>query len=290
MPVLVAGLIDVFGETPLTGNPLAVVEGTDALSEEQMRQIAGEFNQAETTFILSSNRADWRLRSFTANGSEVFGSGHNALGAWLWLAEQGKLGTWEGARGFLQEMGREVSPIELERIEGRYHGRLKQAPMRLLPAPADISAVGAALGLGAADIIDAPRARPVSTGAFHLLVRLRDRGTVDSAVPQHARLAALLTQAGAEGCYVYAIEALPAEAAYARSFSPTIGLWEDSATGTAAGPLAAYLAHEGMLRGQTLVVEQGVKMGRRSILKISLDPEPTLTGSGVIVLRGVLGL
>ena len=62
-----------------------------------MRRIAGEFNQAETTFILPSDRADWRLRSFTANGSEVFGEGHNTLGAWLWLSEQEKLGAWGGA-------------------------------------------------------------------------------------------------------------------------------------------------------------------------------------------------
>ena len=94
---LTAGLIDVFAETPLSGNPLAVVEGADDLSEAQMRRIAGEFNQAETTFIMRSERADLKLRSFTAAGSEVGGAGHNALGAWLWLAEDGKLGPYRGA-------------------------------------------------------------------------------------------------------------------------------------------------------------------------------------------------
>jgi hypothetical protein len=66
MVELVAGLIDVFADAPLTGNPLAVVQGADGLSDEQMRRIAGEFNQAETTFILQSARADRKLRSFTA--------------------------------------------------------------------------------------------------------------------------------------------------------------------------------------------------------------------------------
>ncbi|MTE28440.1 PhzF family phenazine biosynthesis protein, partial [Winogradskyella sp. ZXX205] len=65
-----AGLIDVFADAPLTGNPLAVVEDADALTEAQMRRIAVEFNQAETTFVMRSDRADRNLRSFTAAGAE----------------------------------------------------------------------------------------------------------------------------------------------------------------------------------------------------------------------------
>ncbi|HET6609388.1 MAG TPA: PhzF family phenazine biosynthesis isomerase, partial [Rhodopila sp.] len=81
MTQFTAGLIDVFAETPFGGNPLAVVEDADGLSDAQMQRIAGEFNQAETTFLLQSDRADRKLRSFTASGAEVFGAGHNALGA-----------------------------------------------------------------------------------------------------------------------------------------------------------------------------------------------------------------
>jgi len=56
MPELIAGLIDVFADEPLTGNPLALVQAADELSEEQMRLLAGEFNQADTTFIVESAR------------------------------------------------------------------------------------------------------------------------------------------------------------------------------------------------------------------------------------------
>ncbi len=56
MVELVAGLIDVFADAPLTGNPLAVVQGGDDLADDDMRRIAGEFNQAETTFILVIHR------------------------------------------------------------------------------------------------------------------------------------------------------------------------------------------------------------------------------------------
>jgi PhzF family phenazine biosynthesis protein len=64
MVELVAGLIDVFADEPLTGNPLAVIEDADELSETQMRRIAGEFNQAETTFIMRSHRADRKTTFF----------------------------------------------------------------------------------------------------------------------------------------------------------------------------------------------------------------------------------
>jgi len=288
MPELVAGLIDVFADTPLSGNPLAVVDDADELSELQMRRIAGEFNQAETTFIMRSARADRKLRSFTASGAEVGGAGHNALGAWLWLAEQGKLGALDAPQTFQQEIGDAVLPIVLATVGGRIFGRMRQAPLRLWPPLADVAPLAEALGLAAADVLTSPPPRPADTGATHLLVRLRDIATVDKAKPAAAVLLEVLRTAGAEGCYVYAYDPASPEHAYARFFNPTVGLWEDAATGTAAGPLAAYLAHEGMITSGRLAIEQGTKMGRRSILNIELTPQPELSGAGIIVLRGTI--
>jgi PhzF family phenazine biosynthesis protein len=285
---LIAGIIDVFAQSAFSGNPLAVVEGGDALSDAQMRRIAGEFNQAETTFLLKSARADWRLRSFTASGAEVFGAGHNALGAWLWLAEHGKLGALETPRTFHQEIGHDVLAIVMERIDGRTHGRMRQAPLHLLRPLGDVTPLARALGLEVTDILTTPAPRPASTGAMHLLVRARDAASVDRAAPTHEALLAVLRAAGAEGCYVYAHDSQAPATAYARFFNPTVGLWEDAATGTAAGPLAAYLGQENLLRDATLVIEQGVKMGRRSLINVRLTPEPELSGAGVVVLRGLM--
>jgi PhzF family phenazine biosynthesis protein len=123
MTVLTCGLIDVFADVPLSGNPLTVVEGADGLTDDTMRRIAREFNQAETTFLLKSDRADRKLRSFTASGVEEFGAGHNALGAWLWLGHHGQLGTLVAPQTFRQEIGPDVLPITLEMRDGRLHGR-----------------------------------------------------------------------------------------------------------------------------------------------------------------------
>lgn len=286
---LVAGLIDVFADTSLSGNPLAVVEGADALSDAQMRRIASEFNQAETTFVMRSDRADLKLRSFTAAGAEVGGAGHNALGAWLWLAEDGKLGPIDEPRLFQQEIGDEILPIELRQVDGRIFGRMKQSPLKLRPALTDAAPLTAALGLAPEDVLAEPAPRVADTGVAHLLVRLRDAAAVDRAEPSAKALLKVLGAAGAEGCYVYAIDTAAPDRAYARFFNPTVGLWEDAATGTAAGPLAAYLASEGMISG-AIEIEQGTKMGRRSILRVSLAPEPEISGAGIIVMRGTLTL
>lgn len=286
---LTAGIIDVFADAALTGNPLAVVEGADELSEYQMRRIAGEFNQAETTFIMRSSRADLKLRSFTSAGAEVGGAGHNALGAWLWMAQGGKLGTVGAPQWFRQEIGGDVLPIELGMVDGRIFGRMKQSPMKLGQSLTDIVPLAAALGLAPEDIQAIPAPRVADTGAGHLLVRLRDAGTVDRAEPAACGLLKVLASASAEGCYVYAFDDAVPSKAYARFFNPTVGLWEDAATGTAAGPLAAYLAHEGLTSGM-FEIEQGTKMGRRSILRVDAGPEPELSGTGVIVMRGSLSL
>jgi trans-2,3-dihydro-3-hydroxyanthranilate isomerase len=287
--ILTAGLIDVFADASLSGNPLAVVEGADDLSERQMRRIAGEFNQAETTFVMRSGRADLRLRSFTAAGAEVGGAGHNALGAWLWLAEEGKLGPIDRSRVFQQEIGGEVLQIELRPVGGRIFGHMKQSALKLGPVLDEVASLAAALGLAPEDICAEPAPRVAETGVAHLLVHLRDAATVDRVEPAAKGLLKILAAVSAEGCYVYAFDRSEPGRAYARFFNPTVGLWEDAATGTAAGPLGAYLASQGMISG-AIEIEQGTKMGRRSILRVSLSPEPEISGAGVVVMRGTLSL
>jgi PhzF family phenazine biosynthesis protein len=122
------------------------------------------------------------------------------------------------------------------------------------------------------------------------LYALLKNETVDKANPAANELLGVLKAAGAEGCYIYAFDTNRPQTAYARFFNPTVGLWEDAATGTAAGPLAAYLASEGLVANNELAIEQGTKMGRRSILRIRVNLEPELSDTGIVVLRGVLRL
>lgn len=291
-------LVDVFAVEPLTGNPLAVVDGGGDLTLDWLQRIAREFNQSETTFVLPPTRpaADWRLRSFTAAGVEVFGAGgHNSLGAWWWLAEAGRLALAGSATLFHQEIGDRVLPVTISHKEGRPADVvMEQEPAVAGQSPGDRDALAAALGLTAADIVvDRAPCQVVSTGVAHLMVPIRHREAVDRIRPDAGALLPVLQRVAAEGCYAFSLDPRHREAvAYTRFFSPTVGIAEDPATGTAAGPLAAHLvAHRLAERGQILQIEQGTAMGRTSLIRVEvLQHTVRVSGRGVTVASGTLTL
>lgn len=287
-------LVDVFAEHPLTGNPLAVVPDADHLDDQQMRAIAREFNQSETTFLVRPDAAaDWRLRSFTPAGVEVLGAGHNALGAWLWLAHADRLPA--NRRHFVQQIGPALLPVEVTRAAGGTPVvAMQQSTAEFGGILDDRGALAAALGLADTDLRDEP-AQVVSTGAGHLLVPLRSRAAVDRANPDPRQLLAVLQAVTDEGCYVYSPDphnTTGASIAYARFFNPAVGISEDPATGTAAGPLAARFVREGRLRpGVTAIVEQGYRLGRPSHLQVTMvNNTVQLSGAGVIAATGIIHL
>jgi PhzF family phenazine biosynthesis protein len=286
--------VDVFADRPLTGNPLALVPGADDLTVPQMRAIAREFNQSETTFLLrpGEDGVDWRLRSFTPAGAEVEGAGHNALGAWLWLADQGLTGDGPAVT-LRQRIGAEVLPVEIRRAPGE--------PVRIVMdqgAPSfgkqvtDETRLTAALGLEPRHLSPGGVAQVVSTGVAHLLVPLATREAVDAAVAHDRDLAAILAEAGGEGCYLYTTAGEDGAAAYTRFFNPTVGIAEDPATGTAAGPLAVALVRSGRApAGAPVLIEQGHRRGRPSRIRVDVHGDRVrLSGSGLITAHGELRL
>jgi PhzF family phenazine biosynthesis protein len=284
--------VDVFADRPFTGNPLAIVPHADNLTEETMRRIAGELNQAETTFILSSKNADARLRSFTAPGHEVFGAGHNSLGAWWWLAASGELKLHDGSNHFMQEIGDRVLPLEVRCQGGELSAVvLTQSPPQFDKVCTDHSELAAALRLEIEDILTRLPAQVVSTGAGHLLVPVKSVAAIGRARPDAERLARLLKSVDGEGCYLYSLETVsPSSIAHARFFNPTMGIVEDAATGTAAGPLACQLVSHGIARdASALLIEQGYEMNRPSILRVEVDKKTVrLAGRCVKVIKGTM--
>ena len=268
--------VDVFATGPLTGNPLSLVPDADGLDEAQMRAIAREFNQSETTFLLrpSLPGATVRLRSFTPAGAEVGGAGHNALGAWLWREAVGRLASAAAGRGLRQEIAGQVLPVEVVCEAG--HPAvvwMDQSPPHFGAVAGDIARLAGCLGLGERDLLLEEDAQVVSTGAGHLLVPA-------------------LRQVGAEGCYLYSPDPVDAAGAiaYARFFNPAVGITEDPATGTAAGPLAAKLVAAGRVPDRsTVIIEQGHALGRPSRIAVSVSGQRVrVGGSGLVVAEGTL--
>jgi len=289
--------VDVFAVEPLTGNPLAVVEDAADLTVDQLQRIAREFNQSETTFLLRPTRpdADWRLRSFTAAGAEVFGSGgHNSLGAWWWLADTGKLTLGGDLTVFHQEIGDRVSPVAIAQKHGRLaYVEMEQSPLEAGLQVTDVGRLTRSLGITRTDLAtNRLPCQVVSTGVAHLLVPLRDRDAVDRIRPNGDELRTVLATVGAEGCYAFSLDPPHNDAAaYARFFNPTVGISEDPATGTAAGPLAAQLVAGGVLQPGRVTIEQGTALGRTSLIEVHvLGDVVKVSARAIVVATGMLTL
>jgi trans-2,3-dihydro-3-hydroxyanthranilate isomerase len=283
--------VDVFTDDPLTGNPLAVVPDAAGLDEALLRAIAREFNQSETTFLLppSLAGAHSRLRSFTPAGQEVFGVGHNALGAWWWLADTGRLRLSRSETTFHQELGGRVLPLVVQSHSGRPDAiAMGQAAPAFGAIVQDRGSLATALGLEpeALGSPDLP-AQVVSTGAPHLLVPVH-ADALDRARPDSAALRTILQAHAGEGCYLFAL--VPGGSAHfaaTRFFNPVAGIVEDPATGSAAGPLACYLVRYGVAPGGRLRFTQGAATGRPSLLEVQVRGDDVqLLGRSVVVAEG----
>lgn len=281
--------VDVFAPRALSGNPVSLVPDADQLTVPQMQAIAREFNQSETTFIVEPDLdgADWQLRSFTPIGAEVGGAGHYALGAGLWLAEA-RLP--QDQTRFVLQIGRNLLPVEIERAADGVVVSVDQLAPQFGAVVQDRAELAAALGIDVADLADED-AVVISTGAGHLMAPVRSSEVVDRLHPDQHRLKAVLAAVDGEGCYVYSRQDGDV-AAYARFFNPTMGISEDPATGTAAGPLAARFVADGVVPdGSTVIVEQGHALGRPSRLLVTISGDLVrLSGGGLVVADGTLHL
>jgi trans-2,3-dihydro-3-hydroxyanthranilate isomerase len=293
--------VDVFTDRPFAGNPLCVVPDGTGLSTEQMQAIAKEMNLSETTFVLppTDPKAAYWMRIFTTVREIPF-AGHPSVGTAYVMARAGRFPLQEPITRIFQQVGVGTLPIDIEVSAGK--------PSRVIMTqgtPAfgevlrDLTPVAEALGVEPTAFARTKLPiQVVSTGLWHLLVPVPDLVTIGRLRPNAARLDTLLGGCGALGCFVFCLQATaPDTFAHARMFAPGDGVPEDPATGSAAGPLGAYLAAHGVLpKTQTaFVVEQGIEMGRPSRMWVEVGRDATgmpttvrVGGHTIRVIRGTI--
>lgn len=266
---------DVFTDRPLEGNQLAVYLDGQPLSSEDMQRIAREMDIPETVFLLpAAQGGDVAMRIFTPHGELPF-AGHPVLGTAF------VVGDALGRDHVTLETGAGPIPIRLERDGVRVvFGRMRQPVPTWEAYPrADelLGAVGVESSLLPIEIY--------RNGPEHVYIRLDRESAVAALRPNMG----LLTDLGvAANCFAGAGREWKT-----RMFYPAIGVAEDPATGSAAGPLAVHLARHGEIEfGQEIVIRQGEEMGRPSRLYATAwgDTEsvdrPEVGGSAVIVAEG----
>jgi len=277
--------LDVFTATPLTGNQLAVVQDADGVDEATMLAFARETRLSETTFVQSANeqRADYRNRIWTVRGEVPF-AGHPSLGTAVAVAHaRGEL----RAR-YVQQTHAGRQPIEVE-LDGERRARasmLQEPPTFGPEAPAGEVMFVARLLAADAD----PRFPPqvVCTGLAHVIAPVRG-DALERAAPERGDLRALLEPLGAVVLYLTAVDAGCATARARGFLLGDSGIVEDPATGSAAGPLLAYLHQR--VGADRLTVHQGGEIGRPSVIDCSWeDDRPRVAGDVVIVAEGLVSL
>ncbi len=270
-------LADVFTDTPLAGNQLAVFTDARDLDEVTMQALALELGLSESVFVLPPREGGTvRVRIFTPRNELAF-AGHPCLGTAFVLGAPLQLGT------IALETGNGIVPVELERDpSGRIvFGRMTQpVPTVALFDRADelIAALGVEASRLPVEVYD--------NGVRHAYVVLDSKEAVAALRPDMNALMELdlvgaLAAAGAGNDWKV------------RMFSPLDGVGEDAATGSAAGPLACHLGRHGVVPwGDEIEIEQGTEIGRRSTLyaratgSVDAIESVEVGGSAVTVARG----
>jgi trans-2,3-dihydro-3-hydroxyanthranilate isomerase len=256
-------LVDVFTDRPLSGNQLCVVPHSPQLTDEQMLALAREIGFSETTFVTESGRDRYAMRIFTPDGELPF-AGHPTLGTAFVLVSEGTVRS-----PAIQRVPAGDFAVEVD--VGAGTASVRQHAPTFGPEPSDRDAVARAVGLAVGDLHPELPPQSVSTGLAHLLIPVRTPELVATARRDGPRLATVLNEVHAKGSYLFA---LAGDGAKARMFDPGDAIGEDPATGSAAGPLAAYLAERGVggMPGR-LVIRQGAEVGRPSVLVVDVARE-----------------
>ena len=286
---------DVFTETRFAGNPLAIVLGADDLTPAQMQIIAREFNLSETIFVQAPvNPAHTaRVRIFFPTAEIPF-AGHPTIGCAIHLA--GALGEGDFDRAVVLEEEAGLVPVRVWRRGDTTKAEfvapvIPHAAAGAVVAPA--AQIAAALDLRPEDIGFAshqpavwqggPRFMYVPVGSLDALAKARVMEPAWSEV---------IRAAGVDSIYLYTPG--PDCNFRARMYSPTAGIPEDPATGSASAILAVQLLASGALgEGETrLTLHQGVEMGRPSVIGLTVSvtagklAEVRIAGSAVPVSQG----
>jgi trans-2,3-dihydro-3-hydroxyanthranilate isomerase len=269
---------DVFTDTPLTGNQLAVFTEPAGLSTETMARMTREMNFSECTFVFPAEQpgTDIRLRIFGLGGEMQF-AGHPVIGSTFALAHEGTIKP--GQKRLVFGLGLGPTPVDLEWTgrELAFAWMTQQRPTFGSTLDAR-DQVAAAVGIDASSIRSGVPIQEVSCGSAFMFVPLTTRQAVDQCVIDPRAVENMYKQAGIprRGMFVFSTE--PGDDG-ATVYSRMLGAArEDPATGSASGPLGCYLVRHGLVppeRAGQIVSRQGVKMGRPSRIHIRIATQGT---------------
>lgn len=263
--------VDVFTDRPFYGNPVAVVIGPEGLDDAAMQRIACWTNLSETTFLLPSSKADYRLRIFTPREELPF-AGHPTIGSAHAALESGFVGR---KKTLTQECGAGILDLSVD--DGEIFVRGPQARVadvrRKLPFAAKLLRI--------------------DVGPVWIVGEMSDSARLASLQPDMAALTEFTLDHEATGVTVFAASGEAESAIHVRSFAPAHGVPEDPVCGSGNLSVAAYLRQTNQLErfGTRYVARQGMQMGRDGRVQVRIDEDGIrIGGRAVTCVEGTLRL
>ncbi|HFC04441.1 MAG TPA: PhzF family phenazine biosynthesis protein [Rhizobiales bacterium] len=293
--------LDVFTTERFGGNPLAVVNEADELSDKVMQQIATEFNLSETVFVLRARQPEntARLRIFTPTRELPF-AGHPTIGTAVLLAEMGADFSRDWTKNIRLEENIGLVEVSVTKTsKAPTYGELTAAKLpEYIGDEPDDACVAGALGISEKDIgFGLHKTAFYDAGNAPLFVPLASRKVLENIDPDQSCWEDLGV-AGEFGIYAYCRGGNGSEEFHARLFGPEKGIVEDPATGSAAVAFAGALNEALVLEDgcHSWVIHQGEDMGRPS--RIDLKAEVAggaitavkIGGNALRVSRGVISI
>ena len=264
------------------------------LSPEEMQGITLEMQHSETTFVFKSTRSDCasKVRIFTP-GREIPFAGHPTLGTAFVLRYKRLVSPVD--RRVRLELG--VGPIPVDFLSDDTV-RMGQGRPEFTKTWDDTQSIAKALGLKDSDVSTAYPMQFVSTGMPFLIVPLQSLSAVQRAAPNPSLILETLHGQASQEIVIFGDETVhPDSHVHVRMFAPGAGVPEDPATGSAAGPLGAYLIEHRVLTNlrpeEPIVIEQGHEMRRPSRLEVVITGDKStreayVSGKVKLVAEGKL--
>lgn len=291
-------VLDVFSNKSYKGNPLSVVFTNSNLQLSDYQNIAREFGYSETSFVYYSEKQKaLDVRSFSPTGVEVgAGAGHNLLGAVgaALLKGMNIFQEQDEAKRFVI-MKDTAIPL---RVTFDNANQIAIVQMQQKPAivgqTIPIDKIAKALGLTVDDLkIDNLVPTVVQTEVAHTMVPVKNQQLLNECMPDNKQLIEISKQYQFEGFYCFAFtDQNNDNVVESRFFNPLIGIDEDAATGTAAGPLMGFLAKNNYIQvNKEYKILQGVKLNQPSLIETMVREGDILVGgSSIITMRGEIYL
>ena len=267
-------LVDVFTNRQFGGNPLAVFPNAEGLAVDLMQRIANELNLSETTFIQNagSDQADCRVRIFTPK-VEMPLAGHPTIGT-AWTILKNRLLSPRSNRQLVFDLN--VGPVGVDyQMQGERPTDLVMH--QLLPdfgQTLDRRAFAECLSIDESNLSTISPIQTISCGVPIWIAPIIGLEAIDKIHVRLDRFEAHFPETECREVLAFTTETRNARAdVHCRFFAPRLGVPEDPATGSAQGPLGCYLFKYGYMNGPEILSEQGIEMGRPSLIRVQIESQ-----------------